>query len=361
VQYKIPLFYPYMDKDIIRAVTDTLKSRWIGQGPRVDEFEQAIGDKFNLDYPLMTNSGTSALELAYDLIDIQPGDEVITTPLTCTATNIPLLRRGAKLVWADINPDTLCIDYQDVMKKVNENTKAVVAVSLGGINHGIDEVSFEKYKIPVVHDAAQGIGYKNGDYIVYSFQAIKHFSTADGGLLALPNKEKYREAKLKRWFGIDRDKKKANDWQAYKEREMTFDIEYLGYKYQPTDIAASMGIEGLKKYDKILDYRKTIFDIYREELRGIDGLKLIDGDGNKYWLATLLVERRDDFSRMMNECRIETNLVQMRNDIYQIFGGVRQDLPVMNEIEGKYISIPINTKMTLEDAYYITKCIKKGW
>lgn len=357
MEYNIPLFYPFMNDSIKESVVDTLGSRWLGQGPKVDLFEKNIGIKFDIKHPLMLNSGTSALELAYELIGIKPGDEVITTPLTCTATNIPLLRRGARLVFADISPKTLNIDVNDIKNKITKKTKAIVHVSLGGVKSDIG--TFDG--IPTVHDAAQGIGFNNGDYLVYSFQAIKHFTTGDGGLLGLPDEENYHKAKLLRWFGIDRDKKRSYDWQAYKEREMTFDIEYPGFKYQPTDIAASMGLAGLLHYDYILSARRAIFDIYKAELSGVEGLQIVEGDESVYWLATLLVERRDAFAAHLAEHGIETNLVQIRNDVYKIFGGKRQNLPVMNEIEDKYISIPLHTNMSFQDAFYICKIIKKGW
>lgn len=355
MQYKIPLFWPYITDDIKLAVLDTLATRWIGQGPKVDEFEKEMGEKFNIDYPLMVNSGTSALELAYDLVGIKPGDEVITTPLTCTATNIPLLRRGATLVWADINPDTLCIDEIDVARKITDKTKAIVNVNLGGIKNNI-----EGFKVPVITDSAQATGYTNGDYVIYSFQAIKHFTTADGGMLCSPDEATHKRAKLLRWFGIDRDKKRAYDWQAYKDREMTFDIQHLGYKFQPTDIDAAMGLAGLRDYDDIIKHRRTIFDIYKAELDGYKGIKVVDGEENIHWLATLLVEDRDKFSKILNDAGIESNLVQVRNDIYSVFGGERQDLPNMNAVEDKYISIPLHHRVDLDVVFYIIDTIKKG-
>lgn len=355
MDYKIPLFWPYITDKTRKAVNDVLQTRWVGQGPKVDEFEIAMGKKFDIKYPLMVNSGTSALELAYDLVDIKPGDEVITSPLTCTATNIPLLRRGAKLVWADINQDTLCISQSSVNEKITSKTKAIVNVNLGGIKNDI--VS----DLPVITDSAQATGYTNGDYVIYSFQAIKHFTTADGGMLCLPDEETYKKAKLLRWFGIDRDKKRAYDWQAYKEREMVFDIEYLGYKFQPTDISAAMGLAGLEDYDEIIKHRRIIFDIYKSELNGFRGIQVVDGEENLYWLATLLVKDRDRFSEVLFDGSIESNLVQVRNDIYKIFGGERQDLPVMNSIEDKYISIPIHHEVSVEDAFYIVDKIKKGY
>jgi perosamine synthetase len=359
----IDLFRPYVPREAREAVDETLRSRYVGQGPKVDLFEREFEKKFGLatKNAVSVNSGTAALETAYDLIGLKPGDEVISTPLTCTATNIPLLRRGVKIVWADILPDTLCIDPIDVHSKITKKTKAVVQVHLGGLKAEVGDLH-----VPIVSDAAQALGTFNGDFTCCSFQAIKHITTGDGGMIVMHSKDRNNErdrnnAKLLRWFGIDREKKVRNNWQAFRERAMTFDIQLLGHKRQMTDIAAAMGIAGLAKYDYVMETRARQFGIYKTELEGVDGIRLLDSEDNKHWLATVLVERRDDFAKAMFEAEIDTNLVQIRNDLFKIFGGQRVDLPVMNEVEGKYISIPLGPHLSDDDIKYVCETIKGGW
>lgn len=351
----IDLFKPYVPYKVKSEVLDTLNSRWIGQGPKVDLFEKKFSQKFKTKYSIALNSGSAALETAYELVGIKKGDEVITTPLTCTATNIPLLRMGAKIVWADIKKDTLCINPKDILSKITPRTKAIVNVHLGGIENDLG-----KMPVPVIADACQALGVFNGDYTCNSFQAIKHITTGDGGMLTVGSEDEKHYAKLSRWFGIDREKKIANNWQAYQKRAMTFDIEILGYKRQMTDIAAAMGIAGLKYYDRVIEHRKKIFELYKKLLKGMDGIKVVDGERNTYWLCTVLVEDRDNFAAKMFECDIDTNMVQIRNDAYKIFGG-RVELPVMDLVEGKYISLPLTMETTEDDVHYIAKCIKEGW
>ena len=352
------MFHPFVTERQRKAVYDVLGTRWIGQGPAVDEFEQKFGSKFEIPYAVSVNSGSAALETACDLLGLKKGDKVITTPLTCTATNLPLVRRGCELIWADIRKDTLNLNQNDVARKALEHgdIKAIFNVHLGGIKSDIKAGA-----IPVVDDSAQAIGLfrTEASYTCYSFQAIKTITTADGGLLAVTSNEDYRKARLLRWFGIDRDKKRAHDWQAFREREMLFDIELAGHKRQMTDVAATMGIAALEDFDDILKKRRNIFDVYRTI--GIDGFKLIDSDHNYYWLATALVENREAFVKKMHAYNIETNIVQSRNDIYKIFGGKRQDLPNMNWVEDRYISIPLHNHMTIEDAEYIKEVILGGW
>jgi len=350
----IPLFYPYIPEEAIEGVVDTLKSRWIGQAHKVDEFEKRFEEYFNVSNSVFLNSGTSALETAYDLIGLSMGDEVITTPMTCSATNLPLLARGVKIVWADVEPN-MTISRNDVLRKLTDRTKAIVQIHLGGIKADVGEVP-----VPVVSDACQGLGFFNGDYVCNSFQAIKHITTADGGMITCPDKQKAREARLLRWFGIDRQKKIEENWQCYKNRKMIFDIEILGYKRQPTDIAAAMGLAGLKKLDYVYAYRKKLFDIYKTRLKNIPDIKLIDSEDNVHWLCTVLVNNRDDFTKKMFEAGVDVNLVHLRNDNYRIFGG-RADLPQLENIEKKYICLPLNMKVTTEDVEYICDKIKEGW
>jgi perosamine synthetase len=354
----IDLFRPFVPKEARENVEDVLRSRFIGQGPKVEEFEKVFETQFLIrdQHAIAVNSGTSALETAYDLLELKSGDEVITTPLTCTATNIPLLRRGVKIVWADICENTLCINPLDVRSKITDRTKAIVQVHLGGIKA---DCGFSH--IPVISDACQALGIFNGDMSCFSFQAIKHITTGDGGMLVVRGGEMARKAKLLRWFGIDREKKIKNNWQAYQYRKMTFDIELPGLKRQMTDIAAAMGLAGLKYYLYMMHSRSAQFEIYRERLKEIDGISLIDSDVNTYWLCTVLVDRRDDFAKMLFEADVDTNVVQVRNDIYKIFGGKRADLPVMNKVEHKYLSLPLGPHLRPEDIHYVCDKIKGGW
>ena len=127
------------------------------------------------------------------------------------------------------------------------------------------------------------------------------------------------------------------------------------------DVAAAMGIIGLQHYEEQLWHREELFDLYQERLAGEPGIKLLSCPGNKFWLCTVLVERRDDFARMMYEADVDTNVVQVRNDIYKIFGGVRENLPVMNELEEKYISLPIGMHIDPDQVNYICDRIVEGW
>jgi len=352
----IPLFWPQQyKKEWLKALADVFDTRWIGQGPLVDQFENEFGKKFGYDYCVAVNSGSAALELAYHLIGIGEEDEVITPCFTCTATNMSLLRHKAKIVFADTGNDLL-IDYKDVKKKVSSHTKAIIAVTLGGLP--VDEKIFnlaEKLGIPVVVDAAQSLGVseKQGNYICYSFQAIKHFTTGDGGMLVVRNEDEYNRAKKLRWFGIDREAKRRVDFNCLVNRQITQEIEEPGFKYHMNDMAAALGLVGLKHTDEILDYRKDLCARYAAKMP--KDIKCIYG--GSHWLFAVLTKDRNNLIEYLRNSGVECDLVQLRNDIFQAFGGKRWDLPNMNRLENEYLYLPLHCNVTHNHVDYITKLL----
>lgn len=355
---KIPIFWPFIPKDaIMRELSKTLSSRWIGQGPKVEKFEKEFGKKFGYKYPLFVNSGTAALEMAYHLIGIGPGDEVIVPILDCTAGQTGLLRRGAKIKFCDISEVTLNIDSLDLESKITDKTKAIVAVHLGGVPISKQVFAIgKKYKIPVIADAAQHHAPSDGDYVCYSFQAIKHITTGDGGMLVLRTKEEHHRAKLLRWFGIDRDQKAKKGWQPWSHRQMTFDIQEAGYKYQPTDIDASLGLASLPYLDTVIKYRQRLVKEYLKNLPPF----AVPVVGGTAWLMGILVEHdRDELAEYLLKHGVEAHMVHLRNDIFKVFGGKRLPLENMNKIESQYLYLPVHTKVTLKDVQYICRLIGK--
>ena len=364
----IVLFYPNVPKNAIEEVSKVLQSRWIGQGPRVAEFEQQFAGRFaGKGKALAVGSGTDALHLAYILAGLQPGDEVITPVFTCTATTIPFLYMGVNFRFADVDPATLNINVQHVRELVNEKTKAIVCVHYGGLPCDMDELHAiaREYNIPVIEDAAHALGatYKGksigsiSEFTMYSFQAIKHITTGDGGMLIVQDPELVTKGERIRWFGIDRSNKQKGTWEN--------DIWEVGYKYQMTDIGAAMGLAGLQEFDATLAHRQKLFDVYRKGLKNISGIQLIGADytdrTHAAWLCTAMVENRMDFMKYLREHKIESGQVHYRNDRYTVLGGRRDDLPRMDAVEEKYIVLPLNNHLTEAQIEYVCDTIRKGW
>ena len=358
---KVKLFSPntYIE-EWSSELEKTFKSGWLAQSGKVKEFEEKFCDEFGYKYAVALNSGTAALDMAYHLVGIGPGDKVLTPVLTCTATNIPLVHRKADIVFCDVD-DGMTIDFEDVKKKIARSDAALVTVNLGGV--GTDDRVFdiaEENNVPVIVDAAQALGItqERGDYITYSFQAIKHFTTGDGGMIVLSNEEDYERAKRLRWFGIDRDRRaKMNFDFSPSNRAVCMDMDEPGFKTHMNDIQATMGIVGLGHNTEILEHRENISDIYFNNFasnkihRGIVA-------GGSYWLFCIELEGRDEGKMdKIKAAGVECDLVHLRNDIFTPFGGKRLDLPNMNKIEDQYLYIPIHSNMTEADAEFVVDMV----
>lgn len=364
----VVLFHPYVPEAAIEGVSRTLRTRWIGQGPQVEAFEARFSARFAGNNPcLAVGSGTDALHLAYLLAGLKPGDQVIAPVFTCTATNIPFLYMGVEVVFADVQRQTLNIDVDHVRSLVTPKTKAIVCVHYGGLPCDMAELLAigKEHGIPVIEDAAHALGatYRSqsigeiSDFTMYSFQAIKHITTGDGGLLTFKDRNLTEAGKRIRWFGIDRSAKQKGVWEN--------DIREVGYKYQMTDIAAAMGLAGLDDFDKILAHRQRLLARYEERLKGVPGVTVIGAERpdrtHAAWLCTVLVDRRRDLQKKLFENKIESNQVHYRNDRYSIFGERRGNLPNMDLLEERYLVLPLHMKVRLEDVDRITEVIRSGW
>lgn len=334
----IKLFQPYISEDSKTNVLRVLSSGQIAEGPEVKLFEQELEEKLGLKNVVALNSGTSALELAYELAGIKEGDEVITPVLTCTATNISLVRLKAKIIFADIDKD-LNINIQDVKEKITDKTKAIVFVQFGGNNRGLTDLVTicRERNITLIEDAAQAIiseCFGQGDFTCISLQAIKTITSGDGGLLFCKSEEHYQKAKKLRWFGYDREKK---------QKEGDIDLDLAGYKYHMNDISAGIGRGNLLHIDAIKTHINALGEIYKQY-----GLFAYS------WLAGGFTNDYTGLKSLLQDAGYEIGQHHYRNDKYTLFGG-RQSLPIMDELENKYFFVPLHMGVTLQDAHVIGK------
>ncbi|WP_353480890.1 DegT/DnrJ/EryC1/StrS family aminotransferase [Haliscomenobacter sp.] len=367
-QEGIVLFYPNIPKNASQAVTEVLSTRWIGQGPKVDEFEKRFQAKFTDPCTcIAVGSGTDALHLAYILAGLEEGDEVIAPVFTCTATNIPFLYMGVKIVFADVD-ENLNIDVNHVASLITPKTKAIVCVHYGGLPCDMSTLWAlgKEHHIAIIEDAAHAIGAKyqgqyigsQSDFTIFSFQAIKHITTGDGGMLVIKDRSLIEKAKRIRWFGIDRSSKQKGIWEN--------DITEVGYKYQMNDIAASIGLAGLAEFDDHLAHRQKLYKLYCNLLENTPGIRII---GKNYtdrehaaWLLTAEVDDRERLIVHLRNHSIESAQVHYRNDRYSIFGGrVEGKFPKMDAIEERYIVLPLHAKVTEANVESIAEVLKKGW
>ena len=395
MKHNIPLFKVYMAKKASKAATKVLESGLIGQGERVDEFENNLKEFFENDYVVSVNSATSAEHLALHLLKkksintktylgsvqhvsnwggLVDGDEVLATPLTCTATNFPILANNLNIKWVDIDPKTLNMDLDDLSRKITSKTKIIFLVHWGGYPMDLDRLkeiqdsAFRNFgfKPVIIEDCAHALGSKfkgrllgnHGNICTFSFQAIKHLTSVDGGLLVLPHKNLYQRAKLLRWYGIDRESDR-------KDFRCEADIPEWGFKFHMNDVSASIGNENLKEVQKeVIDKHKSNGRYYDQELKDVKGVTLLERDDrmeSSYWIYSILVDDKEKFAEYMKSCGIATSQVHERNDMHSCLAEFRSDLPNLNKIKNRLTSIPVGWWVTEEQREYIVECIKKGW
>ncbi len=337
------LMQPYVTDAMRAAVQDTLNTTWIGQGPKVDEFERCFQQLTAME-SVAVGSGTDALHLAYILAGIEPGDEVICPVFTCTATNIPLRYLQAEIKFADVQRDSLNMDPNSVARLFNKNTKAIVVVHYGGEPAHV----YYPYGVPVIEDCAQALGAPVGTstYNAYSFQAVKHVTTGDGGMLTMASVSRAEKARRLRWFGIDRKAKLGGMWAN--------DISEVGFKYQMTDIAASMGIASLGSLELQIAYRRFLRDTYLENLEW----RILDlHPDSACWLMTVLAPDRERTIAKLAEKNIEAAPAHYRNDRYTIFRGYENHCPNMDAIENYYLCLPLHMGMTENDVLRVCEAL----
>lgn len=379
----IPLFKVHMSDAAITEAAKTLASGFVTQGPKVDLFEKDLCNYLNCTNLLTTNTGTSAIHLAIHLLKTPnlntgwPGinldDEILTTPLTCTASNFPILANNIKLKWVDIDPTTLNMDLIDLERKITNKTKAIIAVHWGGYPLDLNALKQiqkrckEKYGYApvIIEDGAHSFGTKyndqflgnHGNMVMYSFQAIKHLTSVDGGALIVPENDLYKRAKLLRWYGIDRTTNR-------KDFRCEDDIPEWGYKFHMNDVNASIGIENLKVIDSVITKHQSngkYYDINLQNVNGITPLTRHHGHESAFWIYSMLVEDRENFMKHMKSCGIIVSQVHERNDKHTCLKEYKTFLPTLDSIIGKVVSIPVGWWVTEEDRSYIIECIKKGW
>lgn len=382
---EIPLFKVFMSEDIKNTICDTLMSGFIGQGVKVQEFEKMLRDKFGVNYLTSVNSATSGLHLAIHLLKnpttinnkkwcgLQDGDEILTSPLTCTATNMPIIANNLNIKWVDVDKKTLNMDLDDLRRKITSKTKCIIGVHWGGYPLDLDELkqiqtdteNMYGFKPPIIEDCAHAFGSKfndnfigtHGNICVFSFQAIKHFTTVDGGMIIFPNEDIYKRSKLLRWYGIDRESARV-DFRC--EQNIT---EY-GFKFHMNDVNATVGIANLPFSHEIVQKHKSNANYYDKNLKDVNGITILERDSrmeSAFWIYSLLVERKIDFMRHMKENGIMVSQVHERNDKHTCFSNFRSQLPSLDDIIPKLISIPVGWWVTDEDRQYIVETIKKGW
>jgi perosamine synthetase len=371
----IPLFKVFMAETIDRPLLDVIHSGWIGEGPKVQEFEKNLA-RYNGNHRLVTlNSGTAGLHIACHMALHQNDykgyrnsneDEIISTAITCTATNTPIVSNGAKIVWADVDPLTGSIDPDDIERKITPKTKAICVVHWGGNPCDIDRINeiARAHNIKTIEDGAHAMGmeYKGkkfgnySDYSMHSLQAIKHVTSVDGGILFMNSDKDFERAKLLKWYGIDRTVREGVDLRC------EIDVPEAGYKFHMNDVCAVIGNENFKHLDEILSKHRSNAKFYDGAFRGQSAITVLpeNPDGkSSYWLYTLHVNNRDELMVKLGEAGIMASKVHARNDTHSMFKDFKVSLPNVERFNQTHICIPVGWWVTSKDREYIAEQVIK--
>ncbi|MFC5269342.1 DegT/DnrJ/EryC1/StrS family aminotransferase [Adhaeribacter terreus] len=365
----IPIFNTFIHPSAKDNVNAVLSSTFLSEGKLVKEFETRLSSDLGIVNPLALNSGTSALHLAIVLAGVKPGDEVICPAQTFVATALVVCQEKAIPVFADIKYEDGNIDPKSIEEKITERTKAIIAVHWGGNPCDMDEIHAiaGKHNLMVIEDAAHAPGatYKGkpigaiSDFTCFSFQAIKHITTGDGGAICCLDDKMAEEALKRRWFGINR----ANSPLSVLG-ERVYDITEVGYKYHLNDYAAALGLANLEGFKDRLMYRQKLVDRYRDGLAEVSGITLFKKSEDREsanWLFGFHVEKREDFILALKAQGITASVVHDGIDHNSLFGGTRKDLVNQLKFNETQIHIPIHDAMKGDDVDYILNVVKKGW
>ncbi|OGF62471.1 UDP-4-amino-4,6-dideoxy-N-acetyl-beta-L-altrosamine transaminase [Candidatus Giovannonibacteria bacterium RIFCSPLOWO2_01_FULL_44_40] len=359
---------PLIEQPEIDEVVDSLKSGWLGTGPKVKKFEELFGKYKGVKYAVALNSCTAALHLALLAIGIKPKDEVIVPAMTFVATANVVIHAGGTPVLADCEKGTMNIDPADVEKKITKKTKAVIPVHMAGRSCDMDAVMAlaKKYNLKVVEDAAHAVeteyrGKKAGtfgDIGCFSFYATKNLVTGEGGMAITNNGEYADKMRILSLHGIS-----ADAWQRFgSDGYKHYQAIYPGYKYNMMDLQAALGIHQLKKIDKHWARRQEIWNKYNEAFKNLLVFlpaQIEPNTKHAYHLYTLLLNidnlkiTRDQFLEKMTKNNIGVGVhfiaVHMHQYYRDRFGYKKGDFLSAEWISERTVSLPLSPKLTDDD------------
>ena len=369
---QISLFRPRIKEESIAAAADVLRSGWIGLGPKTLEFEAKFAEYVGAPHCVGLNSCTAALHLALKVLDIPPGKEVITTPVTFVSTNHVILYEQLRPVFADIESLTGNIDVVSIEEKITPNTAAIIAMHYGGYPCDLDALYSlaGKYNIPVIEDCAHACGaeYKDrkiggiGNIHAFSFYAVKNLPMGDGGALTVRSDQHDARLRRLRWLGIDKDTYLRSEGASGKTYNWDYQVSEVGFKYHMNDIEAAIGIVQLDCLDCDNDRRRQIANIYTSRLADVAGVQLFEYEPDRRsarHLYCILAENRDGLVDKLRENGVGVGVHYRRNDLYPMYE--EQSLPNTQWFTSRVISLPLHLDLADEEIDYICRLIRGGW
>jgi len=368
---RVRLFKPNVRERAIDYVSEVLRTGWLGMGPKTEEFERVFSECVNSRHCVAVNSGTSALHLAIKVLNLPPGSEVITTPVTFVSTNHVLLYEDLKPVFADIEPDTGNIDFQSVASRITEKTGAIMIMHYGGYPCSLDDFYGlgRNFNIPVIEDCAHACGAEyagrkigsHDSLQAFSFDPTKNLTAGSGGALTFSDAECEKRLRQLRYLGIDKDPHRRKDagGNGYTHQ---YSVEEVGFRYHMNDVTAAIGLAQIEYLTEDNNRREEIVDQYSESLCGIAGVELLRRENDRRssnFLFAVLVESRDRLIEKLRRNDVESAVHFSRCDRYKMYE--EQNLPCAQYFCDRVISLPMHTSLTDDEIDFVIKIIRGGW
>lgn len=366
---------PKIEEDEINEVVQTLRSGWLGTGPKVTQFENLFKDYVGSQHAMALNSCTAGLHLAMLTSGVGPGDEVITTPLTFAATANSILHTGATPVFVDVERDTMNIDASRIEEKITNKTKVILPVHLTGRPCDMDPIHAvaKKHNLLVIEDAAHAIettykGKKVGSMshmTCFSFYVTKNITTSEGGMVTTNNEELAGKVQMYGLHGLSK-----GAWSRYSDAGFKhYNVIYPGFKYNMTDIQASLGMHQVKRIDQYWKRREEIWNRYNEAFAGLPFTTpspvKFENSKHAYHLYTLLIDGltidRDTFQAKLHEMKIGTGIHYIALHLHPYyenrFSFKPDDFPNARYISDRTISLPLSAKLTDKDVNDVIEAV----
>ena len=363
----IPIFRPWYDETEERAVTEVLRSGWIGLGPKTAEFEKRFASYIEAPYAVAVNSATAALHLALQVINLS-GGEVITTSMTFVSSNHAILYNGAVPVFADIEPDTLNIDVHSIERNLSGQTRAILVVHYGGHACDMDPILglAKERNIPVIEDTAHACGgtYKGrklgsiGAIGCFSFHAVKNLATGDGGMIAIHDSEFDKKLRRLRWCGIDKDT--WNRSEVDQKYSWYYTVQELGFKYHMNDITAAIGLVQLGKLERANARRRQIVNYYNERFANLEWLERpVEKEYTRSALHNYVIklDRRDELIGHLQARGISAGVHYFPNHLYNMYRKFKANVPVTERVWRRLVTLPLYPGMKDEDVERVVDAI----
>jgi perosamine synthetase len=363
----IPVQRPFLGPEELQAVERVFASRWLGLGAFTEAFERELQTFLGVPHVVAVGSGTAALHIALDILDLKPGDEVLVPTLTFVATPQAVVMAGATPVFCDVDARTFNLDVHDAAARITPRTKAIIPVHYGGTACDMDAVHrlAAQAHLTVIEDAAHAFGstYQGrkigtlSDLTCFSFDPVKNITCGEGGAVVTNNRDLAERATARRVLGITRDtwsrRETAHPW--------SYGVDGPGFRYHMSNLNAAIGLEQIKRFEAFRERRRAIARRYDEALAEVPGLVLREQHLSEtcpfFYVVRVVDGRREALMNHLKEAGIMTGIHYLPNHLHRVFASRRTSLPIAERLGEEILTLPLFYEMTDEQVEMVITAV----